>query len=168
VRVLENLTLETPRMILRSFRPEDAQDCFAFLSDAETCRLDGGYPPFTDMQSEAYRHLMDRFAIHKRRWMMVRREDGRVMGTIMFHQDKSGGTDSFDVGYVTAPAYRRQGYTLEALSALMTCARREGVKRLTATTFPENAPSQRLLEKLGFEKIGEDAKTVYFQAILNP
>lgn len=161
--ILEALTVETPRMILRSFCMEDAQDCFAFLSDAETCRLDGGYPPFTDMGSKAYQYLMARFAVHKRRWMMVRRADGRVMGTIMLHQAKDGGTESFDVGYVMAPAYRRQGYTFEALSALMNCARQEGVKQLTATTFPDNHASQCLLGKLGFVKTGEDAQTVYFQ-----
>lgn len=164
---LEALTIETPRMILRNFRMEDAQDCFAFLSDAETCRLDGGYPPFTDMQSAAFRDLMARFAARKRRYMMVRREDGRVMGTVMLRQKKDGGTDSFDVGYVIAPEYRRQGYTFEALSALMECARQAGVKRLTATTFPDNPASQRLLGKLGFVQTGEDAQTVYFEVNLN-
>ena len=35
-------TLETDRLLLRPFRPEDRADCFAFLSDPETCHLDGG------------------------------------------------------------------------------------------------------------------------------
>jgi RimJ/RimL family protein N-acetyltransferase len=46
------------------------------------------------------------------------------------------------------------GYATEAASAVVEAARRTGRRRLWATVRDWNAPSFRVLEKLGFERGG--------------
>jgi RimJ/RimL family protein N-acetyltransferase len=55
-----------------------------------------------------------------------------------------------DIGYALLPAYWRQGYALEATSAVKSLAF-AGLKqkRLLAIVNPENVSSIKLLEKLG-------------------
>ena len=56
-----------------------------------------------------------------------------------------------DLGLAFLPAFRRQGYALEASRAMLEYAV-AGLRlpRLVAITDPENAASAALLEKLGF------------------
>ena len=69
--------LETDRLLLRPFRPEDRADCFAFLSDPETCHLDGGYEPFREMDRD-YDALMEKLAGPEGRYMVEERASCRV------------------------------------------------------------------------------------------
>ena len=39
--------LETERLIVRRPKPSDADAFFDMFTDAQTCRDDGGYPPYT-------------------------------------------------------------------------------------------------------------------------
>ena len=73
-------TIETGRLLLRPFRASDAADCFAFLSDRETCHLDGGYEPYA-AKDERFWKLMDIFASGEGRYMVERKEDGRALST---------------------------------------------------------------------------------------
>jgi len=56
-----------------------------------------------------------------------------------------------DLGYALLPAHRRQGFAREAAAATVTFASSSlGLRRLAAIVSPENAPSVRLLDDLGF------------------
>ena len=46
--------METPRLLLRRPRLSDADDLFSILSDAETCRMDGNYPPYSQKDEAFY------------------------------------------------------------------------------------------------------------------
>ncbi len=146
--------IETARLLLRPFLPEDAADCFAFLSDRETCYLDGGYEPFGCMDGE-YGWLMEKFAAQPDRLMIQHRKTGRVIGTVNILPDEQGRCDAREIGYVIAPACRRQGYATEALQAVMAALAKDGVRRVTLGIIPQNAPSLHLAEKLGFVRTGE-------------
>lgn len=147
-------TIETARLLLRPFRKEDAADCFAFLSDRDTCWLDGGYEPF-DLMDEEYGWLMDKFASQPDRLMIQHRASGRVTGTVNILPDEQGRPDTRELGYVIAPAHRRRGYAAEALEAVMAALAEEGLRRVTLGIIPQNEPSLRLAEKLGFIRTGE-------------
>ncbi len=63
-----------------------------------------------------------------------------------------------DIGYALLPLYRGQGFALEAAQACVALAREQfGLRRLLAIASPDNAPSARLLGKLGlrFEQLLE-------------
>jgi RimJ/RimL family protein N-acetyltransferase len=60
-----------------------------------------------------------------------------------------------DVGFAFLPAFRAHGYALEASEAVLAEARdRVGLARLVAIVKPGNAPSARLLLKLGMHLEG--------------
>jgi RimJ/RimL family protein N-acetyltransferase len=64
--------------------------------------------------------------------------------------------DAADIGFAFLPAYWGNGYAYEAATAILNFAKADlGLKRILATTRPENIASQKLLEKLGlrFERL---------------
>ena len=92
------------------------------------------------------------------RWLvraMVLREPARVMiGHIGFHgpPDDDGRAE---IGYAVFPSFRRQGYALEAIEGMFAWAQEEErITRFRAAVGPDNAPSLRLVEKLGFRQVG--------------
>jgi len=97
----------------------------------------------------------------------------RVIGSIGFHgaPDEQG---RLEVGYRIEPAYRRKGYTREAVRALFDWAATEhGIHRFLASIRPDNEPSLALARGLGFERIGEqmdeiDGLEYVFEAAWRP
>ena len=78
----------------------------------------------------------------------------RVIGTIGFHgaPDEQG---RLEVGYRIEPAYRRQGYTTEAVRAMFDWAATEqGVHRFIASIRPANEASLGLVAQFGFVQTG--------------
>lgn len=146
--------IETDRLLLRPFRASDAEDCFAFLSDRETCYLDGGYEPFSVMDEE-YTLLMEKFAAQEGRYMVERKEDGRVIGVLHLFPDERRAVETMEIGYVIAPDCRRRGYAREAVSAAIAHLFRDtDVQLVTAGAADCNHPSIAMLENLGFVREG--------------
>ena len=84
--------------------------------------------------------------------------EGRMIGYVACH-DRGEGV--YECGYCFDAAYHRRGYAGEALEAIIDTLREEGAKSLTAGTALDNAPSVRLLKKLGFELIGTEKVSFY-------
>jgi RimJ/RimL family protein N-acetyltransferase len=85
---------------------------------------------------------------------MVRRDGDAVVGIINFHGPPDG-RNRAELGYTVFETYRRQGHASEAAVAIMRWARTErGVETFVVSISPENQPSLRLAEKLGFVRTG--------------
>jgi RimJ/RimL family protein N-acetyltransferase len=91
---------------------------------------------------------------------MVRRDDRVMVGFVNFHGPP--GTNDIDadgaaeLGWTVFPEHRRLGYATETAQRLMEWARDEhGVRRFISSTTPDNAPSLRVHEKLGFRRTGQ-------------
>ena len=91
---------------------------------------------------------------------MVRR-DGRVMiGFVNFHGPPGindiEAAGAAELGWTVFPEHRRRGYATETARRLMDWARAEhGVHRFISSTTPDNVPSLRVHEKLGFRRTGQ-------------
>ncbi len=85
---------------------------------------------------------------------LVVRETRVAVGFIGFHDapDERGMTE---IGYEVLPSFRRQGYAIEAVSALIGWAGRHGVSTVRACVSPDNDASLALLARQGFAVIGE-------------
>ena len=60
-----------------------------------------------------------------------------------------------EIGYSVRPCYRGRAFASEAVAALADWAlRRPGVTRVVAETSPDNVGSVRVLEKVGFRRMG--------------
>jgi len=150
--ILPRLRLETDRLILRRFERSDADACFAFLSSRDDAYMDDGVF-FTDMD-ESYDRLMDNYA-EQTRYMIVLKETGCVTGTINLFDDDTRAVETKEIGYATAPGYKRRGYMYEALSALLRCLLYDlNLDMVVAGVIPDNAASIGLIEKLGFQYEG--------------
>lgn len=72
--------------------------------------------------------------------------------------------EDVDIGYAFLPEFWFKGYALEAAAGVMSYAFESlRLRRILAITNPDNQPSIRVLEKLGFQfqrliKMGEDGK----------
>ncbi len=94
--------------------------------------------------------------------VMVRRQDGLVVGNGGFHEPP--GMHPFEpevpgiveLGYGVAPAFRRQGYAYEAATGLIRWAHEtHGVRDFQLAIALDNVPSQQLALKLGFTRHSE-------------
>jgi len=89
-------------------------------------------------------------------WMLVQKEDGAIIGSAGFKgpPDQNG---EVAIQYGMGQGYRRQGYMTEAVEAICRWALEQpGVAHITAETDLVSYPSQRILERLGFQKYREE------------
>jgi len=91
---------------------------------------------------------------------IVRRDDRAMVGYVNFHGPPGvndiGEPGAAELGWSVFPREQRRGYATEAARRLMEWARDEhGVRRFISSTTPDNAPSLRVHEKLGFRPTGQ-------------
>jgi len=91
---------------------------------------------------------------------IVLRSTQTMVGYIAFHMAhppeplRPLGPGGVEFGYTIFAPFRRQGYASEASAALMIWALQQGVRRFVLTIRPDNQPSLRIADRLGFTKIG--------------
>jgi len=138
--------IRTPRLILRSARPDDLEAMHAVLSDPRATRWWSTPPHETLEQTRAWMDAM--IANGPDHPDFVIELNGRVVG-------KAGFYVMPDVGYILHPDVWGQGLAAEAVGAAVDHVfRTRDVETLTADVDPENAASIRLLERLGFVGTG--------------
>ncbi|MFC4158115.1 GNAT family N-acetyltransferase [Chitinimonas lacunae] len=145
--------LHTERLLLRELTPADAEPLYAIHSDHEAMRWFGS-DPLTQPQ-QAFR-LIEIFAEWRRapapgtRWALVRREDQLLVGTCGLFRWNPNWRNCV-VGYELGRAAWGQGLMTEAMRAVLEYGFEVmQVNRIQAEIHPDNLPSIRLVEKLGF------------------
>lgn len=138
----------TARLVLRKPRASDAEAFFDMFSDAGTCRMDGGYPPYAAMDDAFDRDFASVLATADGRLFIVEAASGRLIGVL--HVMPGGATDEAELGFVIHRDFRRRGYAREAVTALLGQLRETGITRAIATCYAFNKASAALLLRLGF------------------
>lgn len=86
---------------------------------------------------------------------LMRRSDNVLLGALTLDGIKHGSTRTASIGYWTGEPYARQGYMRESILAVLDYAFDTlALSRVEAACLPENVPSRRLLQSLGFEYEG--------------
>jgi len=148
--------LETGRLALRRLHLSDNKSLFDILADEEVTRFYDD-EAFTEIaqardQLESWARGFD--AGRSVRWAITLREDGRVIGTCGYY-GFHGWHARASIGYELARSYWRQGIMTEALDAIVGFGfGKVGLNRIQAVVMPENEGSNKLLEKLGFQREG--------------
>lgn len=144
----------TERLRLRPFTAEDFDDFAALIRDkmaAPSSPYDQQWP--TDDAS--LRGALDYIARDAAWFAIEQLAQACVIGFVV--ASRTGEANVRDIGYTLRTDYQRQGYAYEATRALMDyCMEALGIGRFTAGTAQCNGPSVRLLDKLGFVKVGEE------------
>jgi RimJ/RimL family protein N-acetyltransferase len=95
-------------------------------------------------------------------YQVLRRADATVIGDAGF-MGPPDATGAVSVGCAITDDARRRGYATEALAALLAWARDQpGLTCVLADTTRTNVASQRLLDRVGMLRVGEDGELLYY------
>ncbi len=143
----ETMQLETPRLTLHPLTVEELNGLVERYRgiDPELTKA------YTDMAEGCRQHPEQQ--LWYTAWGIYLRETGAMIGDADF---KGLPPDGYpEIGYGLESPYWGRGYATEAAGALCRWALKQlGVKGIEAETAPDNAASQRVLAKLGFEPTG--------------
>jgi RimJ/RimL family protein N-acetyltransferase len=148
-------TLEAGRVRLRWLTEGDIPALFGIFGDPEVTRY-WGSPTLPDQDAAAKLLAEIHQYFHARTLFQWGIEviDGPLVGTCtLAHIDPVN--RRAELGFALGRAYWKQGYMAEALPVVLTFAFETlGLHRLHADADPHNAPSIRVLERLGFQREG--------------
>jgi [ribosomal protein S5]-alanine N-acetyltransferase len=151
-----DLQLQTARLLLRPLRHDDAAALYAIHADPAVMRY-WSTPPWTGLD-EAQRMIEGDIAAmatgRNIRLGLQRRDDGALVGHCTLFKLEPACRRA-EVGYALARAAWGQGLMQEALTALLDHGFGAlALNRVEADIDPRNAPSGRILERLGFVREG--------------
>lgn len=149
-------TIPARRVKLRPLVDGDVPALFAVFSDEQVMRY-WSTPPMRDVAEAQALYDEIRTSFLQRslfQWGVARVEDDRIVGTCtLFHIDRRN--RRAEIGYALARDSWGQGLMSEALGALIRYAFGPlDLTRLEADIDPRNAPSIRIVERLGFVREG--------------
>jgi len=143
------MILQTPRLILRPWREDDAEDLYKYASDPEV-GPPAGWRPHTSVENSreiirAVLSALDTFAV-------CLKEDGKAIGSIGFHRnDLAELDDEYELGYWIGKPFWGQGLIPEASREMLRYAFEDlGMRRIWCGYYDGNVKSRRVQEKLGF------------------
>lgn len=141
-------------MVIRTALPEDAPAIYAYRSDHEANKYQGWFP---ESEKEVRDYILSMPAHLNApdtcyQIALLRRSDSTLIGDmgIVFtsHANKQA-----DLGCTLDKRYHGKGYAAEAMRAMLNYLFIDLDKhRIVASIDPRNAPSVRLVERLGFTK----------------
>ena len=88
------------------------------------------------------------------------KKDGALIGEVVAYN--FGFDGSCEIGYRFLKEFWGKGYAFESVSAFIAELKTAGVRIINARTKKENVRSERLLNKLGLKKSGEDSEYFYY------
>jgi len=149
--------LETSRLIIRSFQPDDWQDLHDYLSDPAVVL----YEPYGIFCVEESQREAANRARNEAFWAVCLKDGGKLIGNLYFARQAF---DAWELGYVFNRHFQGKGYAIEAARKLVDYAFRElDARRIIAMCDPRNEHSWRLLERLGMRREGHLLQTGYFK-----
>ena len=155
--------LETPRLLLRKFKAEDAADMFEYASDEETAKYVTWSPHRTIEDSRGFIDLvLGKYAAREvAEWGVVLKENGKFIGTCGYVWWKPGHAKA-EIGYALSRKYWGRGLMSEALAAVMAFGfDKMRLQRLELQCMPENIGSEKVMLKNGLKLEGVLRDVIY-------
>ena len=142
--------METERLVLREFAPDDEDALTLVLSDPETMKY---YPSPIDqsgiqqwIERNLRRYAEDGVGL----WAMVLKSSGEMIGDCGIIRQHVEGEYLYEIGYHLRRDHWRRGLATEAAIACREWAYTNlKVDRLISLIRPENVPSRRVAERNG-------------------
>ena len=149
--------IDTGRLLLRSFRHEDAESMLRnWLSDEEVQSM-YGEPVYNSM--DQVQELIDRYIRQTEegsafRWEVIEKDSGECIGQASyFLVDKNNHFG--EIEYCIARAFQGKGYATEATRAVIAYGfEKIGFHKVQICCRPSNKSSKRVIEKCGFTHEG--------------
>jgi Acetyltransferases, including N-acetylases of ribosomal proteins len=149
--------METKRLLIRRFLPDDWKDLYEYLSQEEVVK----YEPYGVFTEESSRREAISRSIDNNFWAVCLKDAGKLIGNIYLAKQ---GFDAWELGYVFNKNFQRMGYATEAVKVVVDDVfQNKNARRIVAMCNPLNVSSWKLLERLGFRKEGHLIKNIYFK-----
>ncbi|NKB69467.1 MAG: GNAT family N-acetyltransferase [Candidatus Latescibacteria bacterium] len=150
-----DILLTTQRLSLRRFTAADTEHIYALDNDPEVMRfINGGTPtPRRVVEEEILPGFIhwDQGAPAYGFWAAEERDSGAFIGWFSLRPDKEE-PQVIVLGYRLCRAVWGQGLATEGVRALIAKGFTElGVERMVASTYQDNTPSLRVMEKAGLK-----------------
>ena len=137
-------------MILRRYRPEDADSLYQYLGTDPSMYAYSGWNPYAtlEMAQETVRGFIASYDDeHVYSWIMD--IDDVIVGTIGAYDYKD---DQIEVGFSVVKGWQGRGLATAALKKVLEyLTENEGISCVTAWCAAENIGSQKVLEKAGMK-----------------
>jgi RimJ/RimL family protein N-acetyltransferase len=146
--------LETERLLLRRFTPDDVDNLVALDGDPEVmrCLTGGRSTPREEIENEvlpAFLGYYARFAGYGF-WAAIEKSAGQFLGWFHFRPRPSSPPGEVELGYRLRRSAWGKGYATEGSRALIRKGFTEfDVRRVVANTMAVNTGSRRVMEKSG-------------------
>lgn len=141
--------LQGSRIQIRDYRKSDLE----FLTDMWFDAENGTYlsDPARAYVDETYQHALDTLEDSPHGYYLVIElaDTGETIGSCCIFPDET--RKVYDIGYCIHKRHWKQGYGSETISLLLRWMQEQGAEKATAEVAVENAASNALLRKLGFE-----------------
>ncbi|HYH76414.1 MAG TPA: GNAT family N-acetyltransferase [Arthrobacter sp.] len=161
-------TLETDRLILRRWEPEDADFVFDLYSRWEVQRFIGNPPRVMTERAEAE----DRISAWQHKdhpvhaiWAVQLKESGQLAGALLLKSIPASGSSlplrpsgDTEIGWHFHPGSWGHGFASEAAAAVLDYAFAAGLRRIVAVTAPANTASQKVCGRIGMTHLGQTAR----------
>ncbi len=153
-------TIETARLSLRSFRPDDWRDLHEYLSQPAVLEFEPA-DPSDEAQCKVLAAERSRGSAF---WAVCLKVGGKMVGHVYFSRLEPPELMTWELGYIFNPAFGGHGYATEACRALLDHGFGElGAHRVVAMCDPKNPPSWRLLERLSLRREGHLRQAGFFR-----
>ncbi|QUG41650.1 GNAT family N-acetyltransferase [Psychrobacillus sp. INOP01] len=145
--------LETQRLLLRQYKVEDIIPLHSIFSDTETMKF---YPaPFSFQQTKDWinrnqdRYKNDGYGL----WAVCLKDTNEFIGNCGLVKQKVNDNFEVEIGYHINKKYWSMGFASEAAKACKEYGfNKLGLNKLISIIDPNNVPSIRVAEKIGFFK----------------
>jgi RimJ/RimL family protein N-acetyltransferase len=150
--------LETERLVLRRFTPDDVDALAELDADPEVMRfVTGGRPtPREVVENDILPRILARYERGDGYgvWAAVEKSTGELVGWFELQPTDDRPPDEVELGYRLRRSAWGKGYATEGTRALVAKAFAEfGARRVWAQTMTVNAASRRVLEKAGLRYV---------------
>jgi ribosomal-protein-alanine N-acetyltransferase len=143
--------IETARLYLRQFTPEDLDELYCIYSDPEVMKyLSEGTRTREETAADLFQIIADWEKHAFGLWAVINKENNQFIGDggLRF----LGKTHEVEVGYVLAKAYWGKGLATEVAAASLKYGFEVlKLERIVAVADTENMASRRVMEKVGMK-----------------
>lgn len=159
-------TIETERLTLRQFKDTDTSALYEIMRKPGVMYAWGHGFTFEETQKWLARQ-QTRYQHNGLGYMaVILKDNGALIGQAGLLDNVIEGQPVTEIGYIFDDAVWGNGYATEAAKALVQAAfNKLGIDKLYCTMRPENMPSVKVAERLGFQLKGEYIK-VYNRIIM--
>lgn len=153
IYLYQNMTLETPRLLLRRFTIADADAFYQFNKSPEVVKYTGNVPTTSVAEAQEIIEtvVLPQYQQHNiGRLAVIEKSSGRLFGFcgLRYMEDE----DVFDLGYRFAQDMWGKGYATEACEEVIRNAFEDlKLESVIGRAFKVNPASIRVLEKVGMQ-----------------